>query len=529
MRFWIGLYLLVVGAYLVTASGRLGLADSAAMLRVSQSMLDAKSLSSDPCQPDGASTGCVPGVGERHYAGFGLVPSLAVIPAIFFARFVSGIVHIDSLAVTKVAVSLFTVLLAPLACVVLAAWIVKLGFTKRTALVCALILAFASPFWHFSVMGFLSEPYFTLAILVAAYLLSYPRRKFACLWAGLAFGVACGTRINGVILLPAYVGFIAFQARAERRALTRFVQDCLEFSASFSVCALLLGWANYARFGSPLKTGYHLAFPTFSASLSTPLLKGLSQTLFSPNIGLLFFAPWILIALFWFPAFVRGHRPESVLCGASALIYILFFAKFTSTYGGWIAGPRYLIPILPFFLLALAPALEALQHRVFRTGRQWATVRVTLGALVCAAFLMQAVGASFPDERYYLVASEFYTPGQNEPWWFGSITLASIHFLMHLNLPDKNALSSPGNQSSSGVGQPLISPKTENDFLSQFPDSVNLVYPNLLIFKLKWMGLPFRVTMLYLIGAIMILLLGAIQLRRLPKWTHTRVGWCALA
>src|SRR5262249_29070047 len=190
---------------------------------------------------------------------------------------------------------------------------------------------------------------------------SSPRRRFACALAGLAFGVACGARLNGVILFPAFILSMAFHIRAHKLSMVQFLRDSVLFSASFSVCAILIALGNYTRFGSPFKTGYHLAYPSTSSLLSTPLFGGLYEVLFSGQYGLVVFAPWFLIALICFPRFVRAHVSESVLCGTSFLIYLLFFAKYSSV-PGWVVGPRFLIPTLPFLIVAMAPAIQGLQQ-----------------------------------------------------------------------------------------------------------------------------------------------------------------------
>jgi hypothetical protein len=51
-RFYLRLYLFVAGFYLLTAPGRIGLSDSVAMLNVAQSVIDERSFSSEPCEPD---------------------------------------------------------------------------------------------------------------------------------------------------------------------------------------------------------------------------------------------------------------------------------------------------------------------------------------------------------------------------------------------------------------------------------------------------------------------------------------------
>jgi hypothetical protein len=525
VRFYVSLYLLVTGIYLITASGRIGLSDSVAMFNVAQSVARDKSFSSEPCELDasnldaGASVGCVPGFHGGHYAGYGLVPSLLVVPVILGAKAVSAMVHANALAITKAAVSIFTVLIGALACVVLARWILKLGYNRFTAVAGACIFAFASPFWNNSVGGFLSEPYFTLALLVAACLLSNPRRKFSCALAGIAFGVACGTRINGVVLFPAFIVCMAFYVRAYKLPASRLVRDFVEFSVPFSVCALLIAWANYARFGSPLKTGYHLAFPTLPILFSTPFSRGFFGLLFSQEVGLLVFAPWVLVALICFPQFVREHLPEATLCGLSCLIYFVFFAKFFDWHGGTVAGPRLLIPLLPFLVLMMAPAIQYLKQAAAVKPRYWAAISILMVALIGASFVIQLVGTVFPVDRYYTL-SQFYLNRPQKPWWWGSIPLASADFLSRMSL-SKGQMAQLDPLVARHISQNAVasanSAATEQEFLDQFPNSANMMSPNLIWLKVRIMGQSFKMGIAYLVAVLAMAFGGAIGLLRFTR------------
>jgi hypothetical protein len=525
MRFYLSLYLFVAGVYLLTASGRIGVSDGVAMLNVAQSVINEGSLSSEPCQADvhdltaGLSVGCVPGTDGRHYAGYGLVPSLLVVPAILSARSISQIVHVNPLIASKLIVSIFTLLVAPLVCVVLAVWMLKLGYNRRTAAIGVGILAFASPFWHFSVKGFISEPYFTLALLISACLLSSPRRRFACALAGLAFGVACGVRLNGVMLFPAYILAMALYVRAHKLPMAQFLRDSLQFSAALSVCGLLIALANYTRFGSPLKTGYHLAFPSTSILLSTPLFPGLFKVLFSGEFGLVVFTPWVLIALMCFPLFARAHLSESVLCGTCFLIYLLFFAKFSHSEGGWVAGPRYLVPTLPFLVMAMAPAIEHLQQPAVWKQKPWAVAGPLIVVLIGIGFLIQFVGSLFPDERYYALR-EFYQYKPAKPWWSGSVPLASIDFLSRMSAPNRQSASAgefdqlTARHEEERAFASADSAVTEMEFLNRLPNPANTISPNLMLLKLRLMGLPAWVGIAYLVAAVGITFAGGVGLWR---------------
>jgi hypothetical protein len=136
IRFYLSLYLFVTAVYLLSASGRIGLSDSVAMFNVAQSVVNERSLSSEPCDPQslGQPNHCVPGINGRYYAGFGLVPSLLAAPAVLCGEHIAAVFHLNPLAVLKVSVSVLTVLISPVACVVLAMWIVKLGYSRISIL-----------------------------------------------------------------------------------------------------------------------------------------------------------------------------------------------------------------------------------------------------------------------------------------------------------------------------------------------------------------------------------------------------------
>ena len=529
MRFYLSLYLFIAGFYLLTASGRIGrTADCTAMFHVAQSLIKEGSLSSEPCDPrdDNAAIGpeCVPGKNGRFYTGSGVVSSIAVVPALFGARVLSTVVHLDSELLAKASVSFFTLLVAPLSCVVLGMWILKLGYSRQTAILGACLFAFGSPFWHLSVSSFLSEPYFILALLVAAYLLSNPRSRYDCALAGVAFGVACGARVAGVILFPAYILSLAFQIRARRLPWINLLRDALEFSVPVAICGGLIAWTNYARFGSIFKTGYHIAFPTISFTFSNPLFQGIQGLLFDGEVGLLLFAPWVVLAFLYFPEFLRAHLPESVLCGGVFLINFIFYTKFQQWQGGWVGGPRYLVPSLPFLILVLAPILEAIQSRfpIKENWKFWPLQRASILLLLVAGFLIQAVTLVYPRDRYY-ADLVFYAHKPIKPWWYGSIPLAALDYWAQTSIPKTEANYSEPARSRAEAAEdsdPLSYWKnaeviaTENDYLNSFHHPENLTLPELMVLKRKLMKLPAKAIYGYLAAVLTIILAGALGLKR---------------
>jgi hypothetical protein len=532
MRFYLSLYLLVAGFYLLTASGRIGrMSDSTAMFHVAQSIINEGSLSSEPCDPryDDAEIGplCVPGTGGRFYTAYGLVPSFMILPAILCAKPLSTVFHVNSLLIAKANASFFTLLVAALICVVLAMWISKLGYSRRTAILVACVLAFGSPFWQNSVSGFLSEPYFTLALLVAAYLLSTPRIGYACALSGFAFGVACGARIAGIIIFPAFILSLALQIRARKLTRVQFLRDALQFCVPLAVCTALIAWTNYGRFGSVFKTGYHIAFPTVSFTFSNPFFQGIGELLFHGEVGLLIFAPWVVLVFLCFPQFMRRHLPESVLCGGIFVANLLFYAKYQQWHGGWAGGPRYLIPTLPFLVMVIVPTVVIQRQVANESQRFWSVLHSLLVLLLAAGFIIQAITVAYPRDRYY-AQFMFYRHKAVKPWWYGSIPLASIDYWFRTSIPktEANGTGLDRSPTTAVVADEWAfadTASTEDEFIGLFPHPGNLKLPELMILKGSSMGLPAMAVKGYVIAVLIVILTGALGLKRYTRFQDSEV------
>lgn len=522
--FYSSLYLLVAGVYLLTCAGRLGLSDGVAMYNVARSIASEHSLSASPCEPmtEAHPNHCVLGVDGKYYSGFGLLPSLVGAPVVAVGQFTGAKAHVSAEAVSRAGVALLTAIVAPLVSVVLGMWVVQLGYDRRTALWCALIVAFASPYWHFAVKGFYSEPYFTLALVIGGYFLSRPEMRYAAAFSGLAVGAACGARISGVIVIPVFVLAIAVRSSRQRWPRARLLVDLAQFSAAGLIPGTLVAWANYARFGSPFRTGYQAVYPTAGALLSTPLLRGIGELLLNREVGLLTFTPWVLLAFYFGRAFWREHTAEALLCFGGFGATLLFYAKYDSWHAGWVAGPRFLTPMIPFLALALAPQIEKwwLRREVAKPRSDvWRPVVVALVFLAC---VVQVLGTIYSEDRYYDLGA-YYEQRAVKPWWQHSIELASVDYLVHWpsSKPLRPDLHGPTFADQLSVAKKQVemlesipANETEEEFLESLPNAENMIEPNLMLVKLKWIGIPRSAALAYALFALALCGLGVAGIRQ---------------
>jgi hypothetical protein len=481
------LYLAIAAIYLLTASGRIGNVDGDTMWRVSWSLLREGSLSSEPCTP--GDLHCVPGVDGRYYGAFGVLPSVLMVPLNAAGRRLALWAGRDQYLYARTLVSLCGALVGAAVCVMLALWIDSLGVPWRVAVGPALLLAFASPFWAYSAKGFWSEPYFTLATVAAAYLLTIAESKMSLLLAGLAIGVACACRIQGVFIIP---GLLLYRYLLRRRqSIVKHALDSTLISGGWAVVFAWVLWLNYTRFGSFLRTGYHSQGMTFSDHWSQPFFYGMWKLLFDGEQGLITFTPWILLIVILARRIYRILPAQFVLVFATLIPNLCFLGGYSFSLSGGNVGPRYFVAILPFFALLLTPMF---------TWRFWASLSALARGAVLAAVLLslgiQLAGVPYPNGRYLLLKS-YYQSISEEPWWLGLPTLAAVWSLPELvaEVPHWKGAAVVGNTPARiGLGsEPKRNPRESTSpraYLLSTSNPMAVLTPDLWLLRAVLVGIP---------------------------------------
>lgn len=172
--------------------------------------------------------------------------------------------------------------------------------------------------------------------------------------------------------------------------------------AGLSLPLLALAAYHSAAFGGPFTLPYAFSTdaprhrgPLFGIGL--PTARSLYGIILSPYRGLFYSAPWLLLAA---PGAVRllrtpSLRVEANVCVAVAGLYVALNASLTDWPGGWSAGPRHLVPALPF--LAFLAGGVAAGRRLSRAE----TVVYGGAAVVSAVFMLVATSVQPEVPRWY--------------------------------------------------------------------------------------------------------------------------------
>ena len=249
--------------------------------------------------------------------------------------------------------------------------------------------------------------------------LAYGHQATACFLLAAFFLIERMPRTRGVASHAALAGFLAsYAAVVELQVgpvsailglylLWRAIRHEVPRSsvAWFALCAtipaiLLLGY-NLRAFGSPFDMGYfHESLKEFSRvhSKRNPLGLRPPDWARTPDLllggyrGLLFYAPVLIAAVpGWFALWIRDRAAAVVVAAACAAVFLvnLSYPEWT---GGWSTGPRLLLPLIPFAIIAVAALLS--------TGNRAAIAAVAVLALAGAVlmWLFAGVGGRVPHD-----------------------------------------------------------------------------------------------------------------------------------
>ncbi|MGH7898916.1 MAG: ArnT family glycosyltransferase [Candidatus Binatia bacterium] len=253
--------------------------------------------------------------------------------------------------------------IAAFALVLLAAFVTRLGGSRRDAWVIVLLVAVASPFWFYARADSF-ETLQALTLLGTCFHLHRARVEADDRWplvlAGTFAGASILAKTFDIVLIPLFVVFIAAstggRSAAEKRL--RASVRMARFLFPVGIAIMLTAFYNHLRFGSVLDSGYDFAVERFDR----PFLPGVAKLVLSPSYGLLPFWPPCLLAVVGFRRQWRRTAAEALLVVGIFIALLFLYAKWWAFSGfGW--GPRFLVPAIPLLALLALPIVTARERR----------------------------------------------------------------------------------------------------------------------------------------------------------------------
>jgi len=219
---------------------------------------------------------------------------------------------------------------------------------------------------------------------------------------GLLLGYAVVTEYPAALIVAAVFLYTCF-VLAQRRQIASILWTV----ASGGVVALLWFGYNTVVFGAPLELGYSYSelwvdqHNTGFMSLSTPTVDAIWGITFSPFRGLFLLAPWLLLGIpgywiWWKRSNTGQEKATLILSAVSVLAMFAFNSASHMWWGGFAIGPRYLLPGLPFLVLACGFAIHAMGRNL------WPRILLAILLLwsALAVWIQMLADQAFPSDAY---------------------------------------------------------------------------------------------------------------------------------
>lgn len=289
----------------------------------------------------------------RFYGKYGILQSLVQIPLYVVGASVAtqtGISKIRGLDTPHFFVSFTNAFITALSCSLIFLFANSLGLSFKTSFLCTLIFGLGTLAMPYSKYDF-SEPLQSLLLLLSLYtLFIYKKSKKMqnIFVAGIAFGSLLATKIIHLILLPAFFLYLLLELKngqAETASSTRW-KSIVAFATPILASLSFIGWYNWIRFGNITFGGY------VGETFTTPFYIGLYGLLLSPGRGFFIYSPPLLSSLFSIRKLFSKYRLELFLSLFIIVATVLFYSMYTVWDGAQCWGPRYLLPLVPLFVVA---------------------------------------------------------------------------------------------------------------------------------------------------------------------------------
>ncbi len=429
---------LLYSIYLLTSAGKFHIVDEVSLFAVTESLAIRGNVDTNPIawtqwvNSPGEVLGAFGPDGEV-YSKKGPAPAVLAVP---WYRLLHSLAHLKIEIGLVQGALLWNGLITALTAGLLWLTVVRFGYRDRTGMVISLLFGLGTIAWPYA-NHFFGEPLSALSLLLVFYgILSYRMTgRLGWTWlAGLGAAVAVSTVVAHTILLlvlGAYglLGVLAHLPDSDGRRtakVRRVLVASIGFVLPLLVAGMLLMVYNYLRFGNFFDTGYHFES---GEGFTAPALQGLWGLLISPYRGVLWHTPLFIAALIFFPAFYRQHRPEATVILALSLLLIGLYCRWWMWWGGFAWGPRFLVPLTPFWVLTLAPVVARLTQSTLQSDqvRPMATTILhgfgisgsVLAALALLSAIVQLLAVSVNYVNYEIKLRSIFPVDWEDPLRFG--------------------------------------------------------------------------------------------------------------
>ena len=232
------------------------------------------------------------------------------------------------------------------------------NYQIRTSLILSFLLALTTPLWAYSQTSLNTIPFVFVLLLGFYFFRRFQKNNSSInlIYCGICLGFGFMIREEMAMMIIALSVFFIYSLRKRDRKIKNviyyFVPQILFYSLHRFFHLLVNGPDEFVHIENSL-------IMIGSGDTISSVLIAMSGLLFSPGIGLFFFAPILFTVFFSFSDFFKKHKIETFFILGLVSFFVIQFGSFGHWHGLVSWGGRYLIPCIPFLLLPLGASIES--------------------------------------------------------------------------------------------------------------------------------------------------------------------------
>ncbi|MCB9435977.1 MAG: hypothetical protein H6673_03175 [Anaerolineales bacterium] len=332
--------------YLLSVAGPFASSDDVVMMQTAYQLANEGHLhipSSDLPQ-------VINGQNGKLYSKYDPGLPLLTVPVMWWAAWIAD----HNIGANSFVVGAYFAMLIPTGMMALAmAGLYRLGlrlYSHRRAVYITVVAGLGTTVWPYGHIYF-AEGVLTAALVWAVFGLLVDKRASLSM-ASAALGVGILTRASFAIYWPNLLILAAFWRDLPRPVgatspAPRRRWLYLSIGPILAIGGLLIH--NTLRFGDPFTTGYT------DEGFTTPVWEGVIGLLLSPGKSIFIYAPPLILSIWGWRRFYRQYPKFTRGLLLISSIVIVFYGSWWAWHGGWVWGPRFLVPLMPLWCLAIPP------------------------------------------------------------------------------------------------------------------------------------------------------------------------------
>jgi hypothetical protein len=413
------LFIFAAAIYILFGSGKITTSDSLRMFHVTQSIVETGTVQIPPDQVDHTS---VQGVDGKYYSNYGILKSLANVPAYFIGKVVSEKwPRYPKENTTQFFVSQLNPLFSAGVVVCLFSLCCFFDLKPQLSVFVSLVYGFASIAFPYA-KDDMSEPLATLTLLLgfnAAIRFERDGGNSQAIWSAVFFGLSVATR-HVLATAPVIVGAGLLWSQYRRQKPN--LRYLFWFFGILGAIAIFLGWFNFIRFGSFTDTGYNKYLggqSGFNFTDATAMRNAFSALILSPGRGIFFYMPYLIIVPLGVGALFGVNQFAASMTLLAFCVNLFVVSGFKYFDGAWSWGPRLLLPFIPLLYPFFGAAFAMVSRNRF--------LKAFVLSMCLLAFVINTSAVVVPWMRYMTEVAVEESQGNNKDiiWSFKDSQIAN--------------------------------------------------------------------------------------------------------